>query len=39
MSKKTRGTRMARAIRLAAKVKGGHGRVRSRPAGERIMNT
>lgn len=39
MSRKTRGTRMAAAIRRAAKMPGGQGRVRSRAAGQRIMST
>lgn len=37
--KKTRGTRMAAAIRRAAKTKGGKGRVKSRAVGKRIMKT
>ncbi len=37
--KKTRGTRMAAAVRRAAKVKGGKGPVRSRAVGLRIMRT
>ncbi len=37
--KKTRGTRMAAAIKRAAKGKGGKGRVRNRAAGRRIMKT
>ena len=39
MAKKTRGTRMAAAIRRAAKVKGGKGPVRNRPAGKKIMKS
>jgi|GEM_PF-2773027 len=39
MAKKTRGTRMAAAIRRAAKRKGGKGRVRGRAVGKRIMRT
>ena len=37
--KKTRGTRMAAAIKRAAKTKGGKGQVRNRAAGKRIMKT
>jgi hypothetical protein len=39
VAKKTRGTRMAAAKRRAAKTTGGKGRIRSRPAGKRIMRT
>jgi len=39
MTKRTRGTRMAAAIRRAAKRKGGRGPVRSRRAGKVIMST
>ncbi len=39
MAKRTRGTRMAAAIRRAAKKKGGKGRIRSRAIGKRIMKT
>ena len=37
--KKTRGTRMATAVRRAAKTKGGKGRVKSRTVGRKIMRT
>ncbi len=37
--KKTRGTRMAGAVRRAAKGKGGKGRVKNRKAGRNIMRT
>ena len=37
--KKTRGTRMAAAVKRAAKSKGGKGRVKHRAAGRNIMKT
>lgn len=39
MAKKTRGTRMATAVRNAAKTKGGKGRVKNRRVGKKIMKT
>jgi hypothetical protein len=39
MAKKSRGGRMTAAKGRAAKTKGGKGRVKSRPAGKRIMST
>ena len=39
MAKKSRGGRMTAAKARAAKSTGGKGRVRSRPAGKRIMAT
>jgi len=37
--KKTRGGRLVAAKKRAAKVRGGHGRIKSRPAGRHIMQT
>jgi hypothetical protein len=39
MAKKTRGGRMAAAKKRAAKTPGGHGLIKNRPAGERIMKS
>jgi len=39
MAKKTRGGRMAAAIKRAAKTPGGRGRVKNRLAGRKIMST
>ncbi len=39
MAKKSRGGRMTAAKRRASKSPGGKGKVRSRPAGKRIMST
>ncbi len=39
MAKKSRGTRMAAAKRRAAKMPGGHGPIKYRRAGKRIMRT
>ncbi len=39
MAKKTRGTRMAAAVKRAAKTKGGKGPVKDRPAGKKIMKS
>ncbi len=39
MAKRPRGTRMAAAIKRAAKGTGGKGRVKNRPAGKHIMKT
>lgn len=39
MAKKTRGTRMAQAVRRAAVMPGGRGLIRNRPVGRRIMAT
>lgn len=39
MAKTSRGTRMAAAVRRAARMPGGRGRVRDRPTGQRIMRT
>lgn len=39
MAKKTRGTRMAAAVKRAAKTPGGKGLVKKRPAGRKIMST
>ena len=39
MAKKSRGGRMTAAKTRAKKTRGGKGRVRSRPAGQRIMST
>lgn len=39
MVKKSRGGRMTAAKKRAAKTPGGHGRVKNRPAGRKIMAT
>ncbi len=39
MAKKTRGTRMAAAVKRAAKTKGGKGRVKHRAVGKKIMKS
>ena len=39
MAKKSRGTRMAAAVKRAAKTPGGKGRVKSRKVGKNIMKT
>ncbi len=39
MAKKSRGGRMTAAKRRASKVAGGHGRVKNRLAGQKIMST
>lgn len=39
MAKKSRGGRMTAAKKRAAKSPGGRGRVKNRPAGERIMKS
>lgn len=39
MAKKTRGARIVKTKRNAAKVKGGKGHVKNRAAGKRIMRT
>jgi hypothetical protein len=39
MAKKSRGTRMAAAVKRAAKTPGGKGRVKNRKVGKKIMST
>ncbi len=39
MAKRTRGTRMALAVRRAAETPGGRGLIRNRATGQRIMRT
>jgi len=39
MAKKTRGGRMTAAKRRAAKTPGGRGKIKDRPAGQKIMST